>query len=424
MSTEVWTVKSCHDWVVGYFRDHGLARPNLDAEWLICSACDLASRTELFMNYDRPLTTDELDIIHEGVVRRVKGEPLQYITGETQFRSISVMCTPGVLIPRPETESLVELVLDYLDSEVLGPDAREKRAVLPWNDEVQKAIEEEQAKAAQEEAAESGESEAHIFEQVDGSGADDEVFGARAYAEDRADRVDAGADFDGDKDAVIGDANVDAVAVSAGIDDVAEVVDAAGAVQTDAGCGEGGPDEPTQEPRKARVLEVGCGTGCISLSLATERSGKVFCYATDIEPRAVDLACKNRDVLGLDDAAVYVSLTNLVSSVPRDEWGTFDVLVSNPPYIPHVVMAQLPSEVADHEPALALDGGDDGLDIYRRLLNAAPHMLRPGGLFVCELFEDACQSAAELCRAAGLVNVEVVEDLTRRPRFVSARIPA
>ena len=87
-------------------------------------------------------------------------------------------------------------------------------------------------------------------------------------------------------------------------------------------------------------------------------------------------------------------------------------------------MAQLPSEVADHEPALALDGGDDGLDIYRRLLNAAPHMLRPGGLFVCELFEDACQSAAELCRAAGLVNVEVVEDLTRRPRFVSARIPA
>ena len=172
------------------------------------------------------------------------------------------------------------------------------------------------------------------------------------------------------------------------------------------------------------MLEVGCGTGCISLSLATERSGKVFCYATDIEPRAVELACKNRDALGLDDAAVYVSLTNLVSSVPRDEWGTFDVLVSNPPYIPHVVMAQLPSEVADHEPALALDGGDDGLDIYRRQLNAAPHMLRPGGLFVCELFEDACQSAAELCRAAGLVNVEVVEDLTRRPRFVSARIPA
>ena len=85
-------------------------------------------------------------------------------------------------------------------------------------------------------------------------------------------------------------------------------------------------------------------------------------------------------------------------------------------------MGELPHEVADFEPHLALDGGNDGLDIFRRLLNAAPYMLREGGLFICELFEEACDSAAQLCREAGLGDVRVVEDLTGRPRIVAARV--
>ena len=173
------------------------------------------------------------------------------------------------------------------------------------------------------------------------------------------------------------------------------------------------------EPRIARVLEVGCGTGCISLSLAWERRGHVTCTATDIEPRAIDLATKNRDALGLTADEVAFSLTNLVSSIPREEWGTFDVLVSNPPYIPTDVMRSLPHEVKDFEPDLALEGGADGLDI-RRLLNAAPYMLRAGGLFACELYEGALDAAAELCRQAGLSDVRIVRDLTDRPRIVRA----
>ena len=173
-------------------------------------------------------------------------------------------------------------------------------------------------------------------------------------------------------------------------------------------------------PRTARVLEVGCGTGCISLSLAWERRGHVTCTATDIEPRAIDLATKNRDALGLTSDEVAFSLTNLVSSIPREEWGTFDVLVSNPPYIPTDVMRSLPHEVKDFEPDLALEGGADGLDIFRRLLNAAPYMLRAGGLFACELYEGALDAAAELCRQAGLSDVRIVHDLTDRPRIVRA----
>lgn len=109
-----------------------------------------------------------------------------------------------------------------------------------------------------------------------------------------------------------------------------------------------------------------------------------------------------------------------MSSIPREEWGTFDVLVSNPPYIPTGVMRSLPHEVKDFEPDLALEGGADGLDIFRRLLNAASYMLRAGGLFACELYEGALDAAAELCRQAGLSDVRIVHDLTDRPRIVRA----
>lgn len=109
-----------------------------------------------------------------------------------------------------------------------------------------------------------------------------------------------------------------------------------------------------------------------------------------------------------------------MSSIPREEWGTFDVLVSNPPYIPTDVMRSLPHEVKDFEPDLALEGGADGLDIFRRLLNAAPYMLRAGGLFACELYEGALDAAAELCCQAGLSDVRIVHDLTDRPRIVRA----
>lgn len=384
MAEETWTVKSCLDWTESYLRDKGEERPNLAAEWLLCAATGLKTRTDLFINFDRPLTSDELATMHRAVVRRVQGEPLQYITGETQFRMIDVKCVPGVLIPRPETEMLVEHVLGYLDREVLDYDARAARKkVLPWNAEVEQALKDEEAARAEQRKKEEPPTAASEVE-----AGEHEVMGARAYAEELAEREQAAAEAEGDEPAA---------------DDSAADI------------------EP--EPATACVLEVGCGTGCISLSLIVERRGRVTGYATDIEPRAVELTCRNRDDLGISEDELTVSLTNLVSSVPRDEWGTFDVLVSNPPYIPTAVMDELPREVADHEPSLALDGGADGLDIYRRLLNAAPYMLRPGGLFACELFEGACEAAAALCREAGLTEVQVIEDLTDRPRIVSARLP-
>lgn len=410
MANEIWTIKRCLEWTKEYLAEHGEEHPRLSAEWLLCAATGLA-RIDLYMRMDETLDAAQLETMHAAVVRRAKGEPLQYITGSTQFRMIDVACAPGVLIPRPETEMLVEEVLNYLDAEVLSPEAAARQRVeLPWNDEVEQT---RKAEAALAEERATAERRAANLTAADEAALGSDVLGSRAYAEELADREaeEAAAQAAEAEAAEAAEPELDeyGIAIEGNDQQTTLVQDAA----------EANVPAPA-EPRIARVLEVGCGTGCISLSLARERRGHVACTATDIEPRAIDLATKNRDALGLTSDEVAFSLTNLVSSIPHDEWGTFDVLVSNPPYIPTDVMRSLPHEVKDFEPDLALEGGADGLDIFRRLLNAAPYMLRAGGLFACELYEGALDAAAELCRQAGLSDVRIVRDLTDRPRIVRA----
>lgn len=388
MANETWTIRRCLDWTRDYLKDRGDERPRLSAEWLLSGVTGL-SRTEIYVNFDKPMSSEELAAMHTAVVRRAKGEPLQYIIGETSFHTIDVMCEPGVLIPRPETELLVEEVLAYLDREVIGaaPAAARGRVELPWNAEVEAALQAEIAAAKEKDEEPVVERELR-----------DDDFVALEDGEGTIETAD-GAEGDAD---VLGAAPVEEGEFS-----------------------EGAPaqDGESGQIRCARVLEVGCGTGCISLSIASERSGRAQCVAIDIEPRAVDLSIRNRDALGISPADVDVRLGNLVSPLNREtEWGTFDVLVSNPPYIPSAVMESLPHEVADFEPALALDGGADGLDIFRRLVNAAPHMLRPGGLLACELYEGHLDAAADLCRSAGMHDVRIVDDFTGRPRIVLALV--
>lgn len=415
MANEIWTIKRCLEWTKEYLAERGEEHPRLSAEWLLCAATGLA-RIDLYMRMDETLDAAQLETMHAAVVRRAKGEPLQYITGSTQFRMIDVACAPGVLIPRPETEMLVEEVLNYLDAKVLSPEAATRqRAELPWNDEVEQA---RKAEAALADERATAERRAANLTAADEAALGGDVLGSRAYAEELADRE--------AEEAAAQAAEAEAAEAEAmetlepELDEYGIAIEDNDQQATSAqDAAEANVSAPA-EPRTARVLEVGCGTGCISLSLAWERRGHVTCTATDIEPRAIDLATKNRDALGLTSDEVAFSLTNLVSSIPHDEWGTFDVLVSNPPYIPTDVMRSLPHEVKDFEPDLALEGGADGLDIFRRLLNAAPYMLRAGGLFACELYEGALDAAAELCRQAGLSDVRIVRDLTDRPRIVRA----
>lgn len=394
MPNETWTIKRCLDWTRDYLRDKGDERPRLSAEWLLSGVTGL-SRTEIYMSFDKPMSPEELARMHSAVVRRAKGEPLQYIIGETDFRTITVACAPGVLIPRPETELLVEETLKYIDADVLGAAAcrPRSRVELPWNAEIQAAREAELATAA-------AQSEDRLVE--------------RELTEEDIAALEEDAELEAGDSGDSGD--------EVGLQ-TAVPRDGEGALGATSANGVNTSDDDDSASQVARVLEVGCGTGCISLSIAAERPEHTCCVAIDIEPRAVDLSIRNRDALGIAPDVVDVRLGNLVSPLNREtEWGTFDVLVSNPPYIPTSVMGNLPHEVADYEPALALDGGEDGLDIFRRLVNAAPHMLKPGGLLACELYEGHLDQAASLCRAAGMREVRVVNDLTNCPRIILARV--
>jgi len=109
-----WTVGDALAWTVDYLTRKGIENPRRSAEWLLSAATDL-SRVALYAHFDRPLTPDERAAFRAGIERRAAGEPLQYVTGEMPFRHLVLHVRPGVFIPRPETEVLVDAVLEFLD---------------------------------------------------------------------------------------------------------------------------------------------------------------------------------------------------------------------------------------------------------------------------------------------------------------------
>lgn len=288
MPQQVWTVRSALDWTREYLAEKGDEHPRLSAEWLLSAATGL-SRVEIYAYHDRPLTVEERAALRESVKRRAAGEPLQYVTGEVAFRHIIVKVRPGVLIPRPETEVLVDEALSFLR----------------------------------------------------------------------------------------------------------------------------GLEAPN-------VVDLCTGSGCIGLSIAQEHPGARV-LATDISPLAVEVAGDNAERLGLT-ARMTVAAGDLFGGVDEALRGRCDAIVSNPPYIPTAELAELPAEVVGHEPGLALDGGPDGLGVFRRILGESRTWLRPGGLIAVELHESRVKTAAQEA-IEWYEGVKVVTDLAGRDRVLVARRP-
>ena len=259
--------------------------PRLTAEVLLAHATQ-KDRVWLIAHSDEELI--ELWWIHYGryLHQRIAGKPTQYITGKQEFYGRDFHVTPAVLIPRPETELLIEAVLERL----------------------------------------SAPSRSLLF----GSG------------------------------------------------------------------------------QALNILDVGTGSGAIAITLALETTAQVT--ATDISPDALEIAKSNAERLG---ASVHFRECDLIPA------GKFDLIVSNPPYVALADKPTLQREVRDHEPELALYGGEDGLEIYRRLIPAAANALHPGGCLIVEI--GATQADAVSAMLTSWSRVEIRNDLAGLPRAVQAR---
>ena len=163
-----------------------------------------------------------------------------------------------------------------------------------------------------------------------------------------------------------------------------------------------------------RILDLCTGSGCILLSLLNYSNGTTG-VGTDLSERAVAVAKKNAERLGLADRT-DLRCGDLFDPIRPEE--RFDIIVSNPPYIRSSTIEQLAPEVSVHEPRMALDGGEDGLSFYRKIIPGAVRHLVTGGLLFLEIGYDQAEAVKSLMKQAGYYDVRAIKDYGGNDRIV------
>ncbi len=295
-------------------------RARLDAEFLLLHIAG-KNKAWLMAHADDELSAAQASGYGELIERRLRGEPIQYIIGEAEFYGLPFRVTPDVLIPRPETEHLVEKALEL---------------------------------AAQVQDA-----------------------GAKAQIHDAASATRLKSRLVTKQDGFIATKNI-------------------------------------------RIVDIGTGSGAIAVALAYKLPHSQI-TAIDISAPALAIARENAQRNGV---ALRFLEGDLLAPVSGEQ---FELIVSNPPYIPAADRATLSVEVRDYEPALALFSGpepdSDGLAVYRRLVPAAFAALTPGGFLALEIGCGQSPSIGELLARSGFESVEFAPDLQGIPRVTSARRP-
>ena len=175
-----------------------------------------------------------------------------------------------------------------------------------------------------------------------------------------------------------------------------------------------GGDRLGQHP--LRALELGVGSGVIAVSLAAKRSDLQI-WASDVSTEALALAAENAERHGVSPRVDFQERQGL----PEGNGGPVHLIVSNPPYVRPDEADSLEPEVARHDPAAALYGGEDGLDFYRLLAAEAPGRLATGGLLAVEIGAEQGPAVRELFAGVGLTGIEILRDYAKRDRVVIAR---
>ena len=256
----------------------------LEAEYIVMAAAKI-NRAQYLLNKRSDVTDEVIEDAQAKAARRAKGEPLAYILGSAEFMGLTFLVSPATLIPRADTETLVERAIELIR--------------------------------------------------------------------------DTKSDLDRDT--------------------------------------------------KVKVLDIGCGTGCIGISIAN------FCENTDvtlldISAGALKIAGENAEKNGVN---VRLLQCDILAEIPE---GEYDIIISNPPYIESEIIPTLQTEVKDFEPLSALDGGEDGLIFYRRIAEMGKHLLKENGLLMFEIGYNQAAAVTEIM--AGYENVRCEKDLCGNDRIV------
>jgi len=292
---------------IGQLREACVPSFTLTAELLLLHAAN-RDRAWLYAHPEELLSAEITNHYFALIQRRAGGEPTQHLTGKQEFWGLEFEVTPDVLIPRPETEHLIEVALDRL-----------------------------------------------------------------ALRELRAGR------------------------------------------------------SPRLTGSGLTLVDVGTGSGCIAIALAKELP-EATVYATDISAVALDVARRNAARLGYSDR-IHFRESNLLEEFSaagmRRAPLSFDLIVCNPPYVGRRTAEKLAREVREHEPEVALYGGEEGYEFYAELVAQSHEFLMPGGLLVLELGYDSLPAVQPLFDPSRWTNVSVTNDLAGIPRVLAAeRLPA
>jgi release factor glutamine methyltransferase len=283
------TLSGALDWGTRLLRERGIESPRLNAELLLRKTLKI-DHVQVYLYCDRVLTQPEVTLYECLINRRIKGEPMQYILGNREFWSLDLRVSPAVLIPRPETELLVEETLKIF---------RDERNLT------------------------------------------------------------------------------------------------------------------------LRFMEVGTGSGAIAIALAKEMQG-CFIVAEDISWRAILVAKENARIQGVSGNIRFL-VGDLFPPLKEGRF-LFDLILSNPPYVPSSKIATLPREIAEFEPRIALDGGPDGLGFFRRIVTGSVSFLKDGGWLMLEIGEGQREAVAEMIRNTGVfTSPSIIRDHSGADRIIRAR---
>lgn len=392
--TADWTVRRVLQWTQQRFTARGLGSPRLDAELLLGHSLGWP-RVKLYTNYDQTLAADELGRYRELIRRRLGGEPVAYLTGEKEFYSLNLQVTDAVLIPRPETELLVEVALAMLPPPPGSEPAEDAPEFLSdLQADPKPELQDEIQAAPQQVPAEPG-------------------VALTVHYEDPAPADEAQSSSEEDESAVAvhlpeGAAKSAAPAVAPRRGRQKHKADASRAAPSAA--------HPSGEPATVVVADVGTGSGAVALALKHSRP-ELRVQAIDQCAAALQVAAQNAERLKLPIEFFHGDLLTPLPPPLR-----LDLITANLPYIPSADIAALAPEV-HAEPPAALDGGPDGLDVIRRLIAMAPRRLRPGGALLLEIGAGQHRAVEALLQAAGFTQIQSHRDLAQIERVVSGRLP-